>query len=221
MTSEDAPPELPVTRPPEERLAEAIVERPGRPGPTRLRVVGWLRRVGRLDRDAYRTVAGMSTPVLDEPLRQLTTAANYSRLWFAIGGGLALFGGKRGRRAALTGAAAVAATSLVVNQPLKYAYRRSRPDRELLGVPEPRWVVMPKSTSFPSGHSASAAAFTVAVGRQFPAVNVPLRIVGGLVAFTRVYVGVHYPGDVVVGWACGAVIGRATSTLANRIGSDE
>jgi membrane-associated phospholipid phosphatase len=217
MTSDDLSPQTPVTPPPEERLAEVIVERPGPPGPTRIRLVDWLLRIGRLDRNAYRAVAGMSTPVLDEPLRRLTIAANFSRLWFAIGGGLALLGGKRGRRAALTGAAAIGATSLLVNQPIKHAYRRVRPDRAGLGVPEPRWVVMPTSTSFPSGHSASAAAFTIAVGHQFPAVNVPLRILGGLVAFSRVYVGVHYPGDVVAGWTCGALIGQTTSALANRI----
>jgi undecaprenyl-diphosphatase len=157
--------------------------------------------------------------VLDAPLRRLTVAANFSRLWLAIGAGLAILGGKRGRRAALTGAAAIGATSLLVNQPIKNAYRRARPDRKRLGVPEPRWVVMPDSTSFPSGHSASAAAFTIAVGREFPAVSVPLRILGGVVAFSRIYVGVHYPVDVVVGWAYGVLIGRTTSTLANRIGS--
>ncbi|MFL6287550.1 MAG: phosphatase PAP2 family protein [Actinomycetes bacterium] len=219
MTSDDFSTQIPVTPPPEERLAEAIVERPGPPGTTRLRLVGWLLRIGRLDRTAYRAVAGTSTPVLDAPLRRLTVAANFSRLWLAIGAGLALVGGKRGRRAALTGVAAIGATSLLVNQPIKSAYRRARPDRERLGVPERRWVVMPDSTSFPSGHSASAAAFTLAVGRQLPAVNVPLRILGGVVAFSRVYVGVHYPGDVLAGWTCGALIGQATSTLADRISS--
>ncbi len=220
MTSDDVSTQFPVTAPPpEERLAEAIVERPGTPGTARIRLVDWLLRIGRLDRNAYRAVAGLSMPVLDEPLRRLTIAANFSRLWLAIAGGLALFGGKRGRRAALTGAAAIGATSLLVNQPFKNAYRRARPDREGLGVPEPRWVVMPDSTSFPSGHSASAAAFSIAVGRQFPALNLPLRVLGGVVAFSRIYVGVHYPGDVLVGWSCGAVIGRTTSTLANRIGS--
>ena len=65
-------------------------------------------------------------------------------------------------------------------------------------MPEARWVPMPTSTSFPSGHSASAAAFAVAVSDVVPALRVPLGAVAGTVAFSRVYVGVHYPGDVLV-----------------------
>ena len=70
---------------------------------------------------------------------------------------------------------------------------------------------MPTSTSFPSGHSASAAAFAVAVSDVVPALRVPLGAVAGTVAFSRVYVGVHYPGDVLVGAATGALLGQVSS----------
>ena len=114
----------------------------------------------------------------------------------------------------MTGVAAIGLTSLVVNQPMKLAGGRGRPDRTGMGVPENRWVRMPTSTSFPSGHSASAAAFAVAVGDVLPQLNVPLRLAATVVAFSRVYTGVHYPGDVVVGVAVGALLGRATSKAA-------
>ena len=52
---------------------------------------------------------------------------------------------------------------------------------------------MPTSTSFPSGHSASALAFAVAVGDVLPALRLPLRAAAATVAFSRVYTGVHYP----------------------------
>jgi membrane-associated phospholipid phosphatase len=213
----DVPPISELPEPPEERLAQRIVERPGPRTPRRQKLVALLRQVGHADRVAYRAVAGVSASLLDTPLRRLSNAANWSKLWLAIAAALGLFGGSRGRRAAITGVAAIGATSLLVNQPMKRAYRRRRPDRELHGVPEPRWVTMPTSTSFPSGHSASAAAFAVAVGSQLPAMRIPLRVAGGLVAFSRVYVGVHYPGDVIVGVSCGAVIGRIASSVANRI----
>ena len=61
-------------------------------------------------------------------------------------------------------------------------------------VPVPRWVPMPTSTSFPSGHSASAAAFAAAVGQVLPELRVPLRVAAATVALSRVYTGVHYPG---------------------------
>src|SRR6478735_9408073 len=78
---------------------------------------------------AYRAVATTSTPLLDEPLRRLSHAANYSRLSMAAALGLAALGGPRGRRAAVTGLACVAATSAVTNLGAKLLTRRARPDR--------------------------------------------------------------------------------------------
>jgi undecaprenyl-diphosphatase len=200
--------------PVEERLADRLSARThARPS----RAVRLLRRLGRVDRAAYRAVAGTSTPLLDGPLRQVSHFANFSKPWFLVAGVLALFGGAQGRRAALTGAAAIGLTSFVVNQPMKLAGERGRPDRTTLGVPESRWVRMPSSTSFPSGHSGSAAAFAVSVGDVLPRLRLPLRAAAAVVIFSRVYTGVHYPGDVVVGAAVGALLGRATSTVARKI----
>jgi membrane-associated phospholipid phosphatase len=200
--------------PVEERLADRLSVRAGA-GP-RMRAVALLRLLGRYDRAAYRTVAQLSTPILDEPLRRVSDFANFSKPWFLVAGFLGLVGGHQRRRAALTGLAAVGAASLVVNQPMKMAGERRRPDRDRLGVPQRRWVPMPSSTSFPSGHSASAAAFAVAVGDVLPALQLPLRAAASIVAFSRVYTGVHYPSDVLVGAAVGAVLGRLASAVALR-----
>jgi undecaprenyl-diphosphatase len=85
----------------------------------------------------------MSTPVLDRPLRRISDFANFSKPWFLVAAALALFGGAAGRRAAITGATAIALTSFVINQPMKLAGDRRCPDRTQLGVPESRWVSMP------------------------------------------------------------------------------
>lgn len=60
---------------------------------------GLLGQVEALDTAVYRAVATSPTPDLDRMLQRLSDAANYSKLWFGIAGGLALFGGRRGRRA--------------------------------------------------------------------------------------------------------------------------
>lgn len=175
------------------------------------------RELGRADRAVYRAVADFSTPVLDLPLRRVSDVANHSKPWFVVAAALTVFGGTPERIAALTGVGAIGLTSFVVNQPMKLARRRERPDRPLLGVPESRWVLMPTSTSFPSGHSASAAAFAVAVGHLLPWTRWPLRTAAATVAFSRVYTGVHYPGDVIIGAAVGAILGAATARVTDLV----
>jgi membrane-associated phospholipid phosphatase len=176
-----------------------------------------LRRLDSYDRAGYRTLARLRIPLLDEPLRLVSDFANFSKPWFLVAGSLALFGGSGGRRAAFTGLAAIGATSFVVNQPMKLAGARHRPDRDGVGVPQQRWVRMPSSTSFPSGHAASGAAFAVAVGDVLPALRRPLRGAAFIVAFSRVYTGVHYPGDVLVGAAVGTIVGRLVSGVSRRV----
>lgn len=120
----------------EERLAAELSPDPAVASAARTRALAALRRLGRYDRAIYRSVARLSTPPLDEPLRRVSGFANISKPWFITAGFLALFGGPHGRRAALTGLAAVGAASLVVNQPMKLIGERQRPDRDGLGVPQ-------------------------------------------------------------------------------------
>ena len=169
--------------------------------------------IGRLDRAVYGIIADTPTPSLDIPLRELSSLANHSKIWFAIAGGLALVGGETGRRAALAGVVSIGAASLVVNAVVKPFARRCRPDRDGEDVPDVREVAMPTSTSFPSGHSASAFAFASAVGKEIPAIGVPLRGLAGAVAYSRVHTGVHYPTDVIIGSIIGASIGDITGAL--------
>lgn len=72
---------------------------------------------------------------------------------------------------------------------------------------------MPESTSFPSGHAASAFAFAYAVGRHLPALAVPIRLLAGG-PHSRVHTGVHYPGDVVIG----SIIGAGTAAMVASAG---
>jgi undecaprenyl-diphosphatase len=93
--------------------------------------------------------------------------------------------------------------------------RRRRPDPDAVGVLARRRVPVPSSTSFPSGHSASAAAFAVGASSQVPAAAVPLGLLAAAVGYSRVHTGVHYPADVAAGMALGALSARAV-VLAGR-----
>ena len=91
-----------------------------------------------------------------------------------------------------------------------------RADRGSAGVPEQRRVPMPTSSSFPSGHSASAFAFAGAVAGSMPGIAVPLRG-SPRRRLSRVHTGVHFPGDVVVGSLVGAMVGETTSLVGRAL----
>jgi undecaprenyl-diphosphatase len=148
--------------------------------------------VERLDLACYAAIASTPTPRLDRSMARLSDAADYSRLSLA----------------AVRGVAAIAATSAFVNVAVKPLARRRRPDRVGHEVPEARHVPMPRSRSFPSGHSAAAFAFAAGAGGTMPSVSLPLHALATLVAYSRVHTGVHYPLDVLAGSAIGATIGR-------------
>ncbi len=181
---------------------------------TAAKVVGEL---DQLDRAVYEAVAQSATPSLDAPLRRLSDFANYSKIWIAAALIVGAAGGSRGRRAALTGLVSIGVTSAVVNQGAKRLAVRPRPDREGEEVPETRFVRMPESTSFPSGHSASGFAFATTVGGSLPVVGVLLRSLAVAVAYSRVHTGVHYPGDVIIGSLIGGSIGGMVSWASRRL----
>ena len=168
-----------------------------------------LEELGALDRAVYRAVAATSTPELDEHFRRLSRAADHSVLWLGIAAAIALGAGRNGRRAAIESVLAIGATSAIVNLGIKPLARRRRPDRADPAQFEARVVPMPESTSFPSGHAASASAFAYAVGRHLPELAVPIRLLAGGVAYSRVHTGVHYPGDVVIG----AIVGDGIAAM--------
>jgi undecaprenyl-diphosphatase len=189
----------------EEALATGVETRRGAGSPWAIA----LRELGAVDRAVYQAVAVTPTPHLDVVFRKLSKAANYSRLWLGMSAALATLGGRHGRRVALEGVLAIGATSATVNLGIKPLAHRRRPDRADPAPYAARLVPMPESTSFPSGHSASAFAFAYSVGRHYPVLGVPLRLLAGGVAYSRVHTGVHYPGDVVLG----SIVGAGTAAM--------
>ncbi len=149
------------------------------------------------------------SPERDRALVEITRAANYSRLWLLAAVGMAACAGRRGQRAAGRGIVAVAIAAAVANGPAKLLVRRRRPLRRS----RPSLIRMPRSTSFPSGHSAAAFAFATGACEELPVLAPVLVPLAGAVAYSRVHTGVHYPSDV----AAGAAIGIGSGILAKRV----
>jgi membrane-associated phospholipid phosphatase len=170
-----------------------------------------LRQLSDIDRAVYTAIARTPTPDLDGPLRKLSHLADNSRLWLGVATGLAVFGGPNGRLAAARGLLTLGLASATVNLGVKSLYPRQRPDRTGAGVPAGRHIEMPTTRSFPSGHSASGFAFAASVGRDVPALALPLRFLAGAVAYSRVHTGVHYPSDALIG----SIIGDGIAQIAS------
>ncbi|WP_328601609.1 bifunctional phosphatase PAP2/diacylglycerol kinase family protein [Nocardia terrae] len=166
------------------------------------------RRVGHADRALTAAVAQLPPMPLDAGLLKLTRSADFGVLWLLIAGGLALRKGPR-RRAAVRGVAALGSAALIVDAGLKPLIGRRRPAADLLPGRR-RLSPAPTSSSFPSGHSAAAAAFATAVALESPTTALVLAPLAATVAYSRIHTGVHWGSDVLVGTAVGAGVAVAT-----------
>ncbi len=129
-------------------------------------------------------------------------------LWWAVGAVLAVRKGAT-RRAAFRGAAAIAGASPLANLVGKNLFPRRRPAADQVPAYR-RLQCFPTSSSFPSGHSASAAAFATAATMEAPAAGLVVVPLAAAVAYSRVHCGVHWPTDVAAGTAIGVAAGLGT-----------
>ena len=161
-----------------------------------------------LDFDLDRYVLSHREGWLDPIFVGLSIAGSGALVWLAIGVVLSVL--RRNVAPFLFVAAAALLTNLVVSG-LKQAVGRDRPPAVILD-PKPLMEV-PTTSSFPSGHAATSFACALVLSRFAPRLTIPLFVLAGLIAFSRVYVGVHYPFDVLAGTVLGLALATALPML--------
>jgi len=129
---------------------------------------------------------------------------------------LLVLGGPRGRRAALIALLVVLAADQISSTLLKPWIGRVRPCFALESV-RLLWPRQAHSPSFPSGHATNTMAVAIVLFSVRPWVGWLALGIAVLVGYSRIYIGVHYPSDVLAGAALGALLGGAGLHLAGRV----
>jgi len=131
--------------------------------------------------------------------------------WYGLLALLVLHNPKRGWPVARQIAVPLALSSAAVEFPIKTYVRRHRPFIDVIQAT----VIgkKPGSWSFPSGHSAGAFGGALLFSRFFPRLRWLFFLIAGLVAFSRIYLGDHYPGDVLFGAASGMALAEGAAKI--------
>jgi undecaprenyl-diphosphatase len=151
--------------------------------------------------------------VLNPVFEALTLAGSFGIVWLLIAVAVSGFSWSRPWLWTRVGVGILIAES--ASGGLKVWIDRDRPP---LQNPDPEPLVeLPVTHSFPSGHATVAFACATVLALAVPRLRLPLFALAALIAFSRVYVGVHYPFDVLAGAALGVGIATALRMLARAL----
>ncbi|MGD9905925.1 MAG: phosphatase PAP2 family protein [Vicinamibacterales bacterium] len=160
-----------------------------------------------MDAALFSAVNAAHAPWADPILLGATWLGVGAAIWFALA--LAALGWRRHRAAAVRACLLVGVVLGVNNLVVKPLVQRPRPFQVRTIAARVIQQPPPETPSFPSGHTATAIAGAMALARVWPSARWLLGGLAALIAVSRVYVGVHYPGDLVGG----AVVGVALAWL--------
>lgn len=145
-----------------------------------------------------------ANPVFDVFMPFITNKNNFNILFVLIILGLLIFGGKKGRIAVLLGLVIVTLSDQLSSAVIKPLIGRIRPCHPDFLIDGARYLIGTKiSFSFPSSHAANMASAATWFSYQYKKYTWIFVTIAVLVGYSRIYVGVHYPSDVLGG----AVIG--------------
>ena len=157
--------------------------------------------------------ANLRTPWLDWLMPKITFLCENGWFWIVLTIMLLIW--KRHRKCGWGMFTALILSLLIGNLLLKHAVARPRPcwintDIDML-------VAIPKDFSFPSGHSMASFASATVLMTYDRRAGIPALILSALIAFSRLYLYVHFPTDVLVGTVLGIVMGLIAPRIVEAI----
>jgi membrane-associated phospholipid phosphatase len=160
------------------------------------------RTVARVDLAVFRAVRTHGHDArIEAPIAAFSKTGEHAAAWLALGAAGALIDAPR--RARWQRALVGVGTAYAVNTALKSVARRERPRLTDL----PQLIATPTQLSFPSAHAASSFAAAHAYAPLVAGAGGALYITAAAMAASRVYLGVHYPSDILAGALLGTLVG--------------
>lgn len=169
-----------------------------------------LERIKAWDNRMLTKLSAKHTKKLNKIMVIITTSGNNGYIWFALSIPLLMM--NRFRIVGYTVILAMLISGLAGEITIKHIVGRVRPcnrdfDQELL-------IKHPAHYSFPSGHTSSSFAVTAVMFFMMPALFIPVLVYACLMGFSRMYVLVHYPTDVIAGVFLGIICGTVAVSVS-------
>lgn len=155
--------------------------------------------------------AAMRSTLLDHSMVVFSTIGNLGALWIVLG--IVLMAMPRFRMAGVAVLVALAFSGICCELLIKPLVMRPRPCDVSTAID--LLIACPKTSSFPSGHTTAsfAAASALAFGKAPRKLVIPVAVAAFVMGFTRLYLYVHYPSDVLAGAVLGVLLGFAAASL--------
>jgi undecaprenyl-diphosphatase len=151
--------------------------------------------------------------IMDKIMVLFTSLGNLGTVWIVIG--LLLIANKKYRDVGYMTLGALLLTTILGEEILKHILQRVRPSESIPLVD--MLIAKPLSYSFPSGHTGSAFAAAGILSKYFKKYAVGIFALAVLIAFSRLYLYVHYPTDVLAGAILGLLCSKITIQVFNKI----